>query len=563
MRAASESLVHGPTAAATRTVLNPSLVRRAFLPSPLEELPGPRRVDALARLRALFTLTAIVFDIGIFVALRRSAHFDDRALTWFVGLNVPLLLVSVALNWTLLRRRRRGYTTAFACVVALEMFTSMVWIHLTGSVSSYFLIVVPVLVLSYRLFASYGLGLATYAMGAAMHLGVVALELSGVIGTAPLFASDPGPVYAEPAFRVAAAASIQMLFVVMFILANVVARALREKETELDAAQRELDRAVAEVQPGRLSGKVLSARYRLGELLGRGGMGEVYEAHPVAGGEPVAIKVLYGHLCDPDELERFRREAAIAAKLPAEYVAQVHELGLDPEGGHHYLVMERLRGEDLGTLLRRRAQLPSAELLPIVEQLAAALDAAHAVGVVHRDLKPQNVFLLADSDPPRIKLLDFGVARFSDGSQLTQSSMLIGSPGYLAPEQAVTHFGQVGPRTDVFALGSLVYRAITGHPAFPARNAALAVYEAVYRDPPRPSEHEPALPVDVDDVIALALAKDPRQRYASPGELARDLRAAFACELPPDVRDRARAVAAWAADRGEAGVRVPGRDGCS
>jgi serine/threonine protein kinase len=259
-------------------------------------------------------------------------------------------------------------------------------------------------------------------------------------------------------------------------------------------------------------------------------------------GSELALKVLYAHLCGDEDLARFRREAAVTSKLPPDHVAQIHELGRCRSNGHHYLAMELLHGEDLGMLLRRRGRLTSAELLPIVDQLARGLEAAHAAGVVHRDLKPQNVFLVGTGDTIRVKLLDFGVARLVEGSELTHSAMLIGSPGYLAPEQAVSELGEVGPRADVFALGTIIYRAVTGQSAFAARTPAAAVYEAVHVEPPPPSTLAPELPPDLDLVLALALAKRPTQRYASPTELARDLRAAFSGGLSDQSRDRAAAI---------------------
>lgn len=537
----SVELVNAPTAPASSTLQPASLLRRAFLPSPLEEAPGPARIDAFARLRALFTLAAVVVDLGIYIAFRDAPLFDRRALQWFVGINVPLLAVSGALAWFVLRRRGRWYVPLSFVGLSIEVFTSMCWIQLTGSVSSYFLIVIPVLVLAYRLYGTYQLGVAAYAIGAVMHVGVLVLELAGALTPAWLFVRDPGAVYGDPMFRASAAVSIQMMFLAVFILANVVSRTLREKETELDLVQRNLDRVVAEVQPGRLSGHTLDGAYRLGELLGRGGMGEVYMAED-RDGRHVAVKVLYAHLCGPDDLERFRREASIAAQLPAEHVARVSAVGRDASGGHHYLVMELLRGEDLGTLLRRRGQLPAVELLPIVDQLARGIEAAHALGIVHRDLKPGNVFLVDAPAGPLVKVLDFGIARLVESSQLTQSAMLIGSPGYLAPEQAASEFGEVGPGADVFALGTIIYRAITGHSAFPARTPAAAVYEAVHREPPPPTRLDATLHSDLDVVLALALAKQPRQRYSTPSELVRDLRAAYAGELEPATRARARAL---------------------
>ena len=516
-----------------------SLARRAFLPSPLEEIPGPGRIDAFARLRGMFTLSAIFVDLGIYVGFRGSSHFNADALRGFALTNIPLLTVSCLLCFFALRKRGRFYMPLSYVCLAIEIFTSLTWIQLTGSVSSYFLIVIPVLVLAYRLYAGYRLGVSAYLMGAVLHAVMVALEELGGLEPASLFMADPGAIYREPLFRVAAASSIELMFLGIFVLANLVSRALIEKENELVVVQRNLDRVVADVQPGRLSGQILDGKYRMSELLGRGGMGEVYQAERVADGTHVAVKVLYAHLGTPDHLERFRREAAIAAKLPATHVAQVFDVGHSNEGGHHYLVMELLHGEDLGMLLRRRGQLTPDELLPIVDQLIGALEAAHAAGIVHRDLKPQNVFLVAATNAPLVKLLDFGVARLVEGSDLTQSAMLIGSPGYLAPEQVATEFGEVGPRADVFGLGTIIYRALTGHSAFPARNAAAAVYEAVHREPDRPSKLDASLHEHIDAVIALALAKKPSQRYATATELGRDLRAACAGTLDDATRARA------------------------
>jgi hypothetical protein len=517
-----------------------SLVRRAFLPSPLEETPGPGQIDAFARLRGWFTLSAILVDIGIYFGFRGSPRFDGDALRLFAFTNIPLLLISCLLCFFVLRKRTRFYLPLSYVCLSIETFTSLTWIQLTGSVSSYFLIVIPVLVLAYRLYAGYRLGVSAYVMGAALHATMVALEELHVLAPASLFVADPGAIYREPLFRLAAVNSIQLMFLAIFILGNLVSRALREKENELDVVQRNLDRVVADVQPGRLSGQTLDSKYRINELLGRGGMGEVYQAERLADGKDVAVKVLYAHLGTPDLLERFRREAAIAAKLPATQVAQVLDVGHTTDGGHHYLVMELLKGEDLGMLLRRRGAITPSELLPIVDQLAGVIEAAHAAGIVHRDLKPQNVFLVESAGAPTVKLLDFGVARLIEGSELTHTAMLIGSPGYLAPEQVATEFGEVGPRADVFALGAIVYRALTGQSAFPARNAAAAVYEAVHREPERASKLDASLHEDVDAVLALALAKQPAKRYGSASELGRDLRAACAGSLDETSRERAR-----------------------
>jgi predicted Ser/Thr protein kinase len=537
-RSSEEVVADAPTAAAPHTRTQISLVRRAYWPSPLEEAPGPGRIYAFARLRTGICIGAILFDLAFYFALRNYPAFNPQVVAWFVGIAVPLLALSASLSWFVLRRQGRWFWPLNLVCITCEMATAVMWIQLTGSVSSYFLMTIPIFMAGYRLYGTYRLGFAAYVIGASLHLCAVLLEEFGVLRPASLFVTDPGAIYSSQLFRISALISLQMIFNAAFMITNLVSRSLRDKDRDLDLAQRNLDRAVAAVQPGRLSSQVLDGKYRLGELLGRGGMGEVYQAERLDGGGEVAVKVLYAHLCSPEDLLRFRREAAIAEKLPTQHIARVHDVGHSAEGGHHYLVMELLRGEDLGTLLRRRSLLPSGELLPIIDQLAAGLASAHALGIVHRDLKPQNIFLVGN--PPQVKLLDFGIARFLEGGELTQSAMLIGSPGYLAPEQASSEYGEVGPRADVFALGTIIYRALTGQSAFAARNPAIAVYEVVHNEPAPPSDVNRELPADVDVVLAIALAKKPAERYATTTELARDLRRAFTEGVDNDVRSRAR-----------------------
>jgi hypothetical protein len=316
---------------------------------------------------------------------------------------------------------------------------------------------------------------------------------------------------------------------------------LREKDDALSQVKRDLVRVTAEFQPGRLTGTTLDGKYLLEELLGRGGMGEVYRARDDQQRE-VAIKVLFAHLHESGALARFQREAEVVAKLPPHLVAPVLAVGQSGDG-LHYIVMELLRGEDLGALLRRRGRISLGELLPIVDRLADALAAAHALGIVHRDLKPGNVFLVENDAAGPVRLLDFGISRMAETPShvaLTQTSMVLGTPGYLAPEQVAPRVGAVGPATDLFALGALAYRALTGENAFVANNAAQAAYAALNVQPPPPSKLRPDLSDDVDAVIALALAKRLADRYADARLFARDLRAASGGALEKDVRARAR-----------------------
>jgi serine/threonine-protein kinase len=331
-------------------------------------------------------------------------------------------------------------------------------------------------------------------------------------------------------------------YTLTFIAMNFFAVTLREKEAALSTARRDLARAVDETRSqGRLCGLVLADRYELHELLGRGGMGEVYRGRDLDDGHPVAVKVLHAHLVDRKGMrDRFHREALLLARISEAHVAKVLECGATADG-HEYIVMEHLSGEDLGTRLRRRGTFPTTELVDLVDKIAIALEAAHAAGVVHRDLKPENVFLLEGSD--EVRLLDFGIARFQEGDGLTVTMELLGTPGYMAPEQVRGDPREIGPHTDVFALGAIVYRALTGNNAFPSRAPASALYEALHWSPPPPTSVRPDLPEDVDHVLALALAKRRADRYARPWRLAHELRLAVLGALDEASRVSARNLA--------------------
>jgi hypothetical protein len=465
------------------------------------------------------TIVAISLAVDAFIGLTmRSSPIIRRDMLWtFLAINVPLLSLDFTLTALFLRGDVPRPRLENFCVV-LEATTAIVWVQMTGTVSSYFLLAPPLIAMLHRQLMGWANGLASAITASALHAGCFLLENAGVLKTAPLFSLDIG-AYNAPVFRAAAFMSIQATIGLAFLTANFFDLTLREKDAALSDARHDLARAVDAGQVGRLIGRTIGD-YRLVELLGRGGMGEVYHALHANTGAAVAIKVLHPHLGDVAEhLARFEREVEIAARLPR--AAAVRDVGVTDDG-LRYFVMELLHGEDLAALLRRRGRLSVEELLSILDPLAAALDEAHAAGIVHRDLKPQNVFLEAGG---AVRLLDFGVAHLSDHTGLTTASAVIGTPGYLAPEQVAEGFGDPSARTDVFGLGAIVYRALTGQAAFPSRHAAGAAYEALHVHPPRPSTLADLKP-DIDDVLAIALAKKPEDRYASASELARDLRSA-------------------------------------
>jgi eukaryotic-like serine/threonine-protein kinase len=309
-------------------------------------------------------------------------------------------------------------------------------------------------------------------------------------------------------------------------------RGVAQREALLSEARAELDRALKVGGPGRFTEQVVGS-FKLGNLIGRGGMGEVYEADGVAQmlGE-AAVKLLHpGTLSDPTHVARFMREAQIAAKLDSEHVVRVLEVGTT-SGEVPYIAMERLRGHDLAHQLRKQRRLTLPQAATLAEQMALGLEAARAAGIVHRDLKPHNVFFAGD----RVwKILDFGVSKAGGSGTLTKGHV-IGTPAYMAPEQARGE--DVDHRADVYSLAAILYRSVTGHPAFTGKDVPTTLYDVVYRVPTQPSMLA-SLPADVDRVLALGLAKDSRERFASALELASWFAAAIKDELTAEQRDRA------------------------
>jgi hypothetical protein len=270
---------------------------------------------------------------------------------------------------------------------------------------------------------------------------------------------------------------------------------------------------------------VLGGRYRLRARLAAGGMGAVWVADDAVLGRQVAVKVL-GEALAGDGLaaERLRREARAAARLGHPGVARVLDLGED--GGRPYLVMELLRGESLAGRLARAGALPPAEAARAVAAAADALEAAHRAGIVHRDVKPGNVFLTRDGE---VKLLDFGIASASNEAALTGGD-LIGTAAYLAPERVLGH--DATPAADVYALGVLLHELLAGRPPFAADSGmALAMAHVHARPVPLP-EAAPSVPPSLAAACEQALAKDPAARPAA-ATLAALLRSTAATTPPP------------------------------
>jgi serine/threonine-protein kinase len=276
-------------------------------------------------------------------------------------------------------------------------------------------------------------------------------------------------------------------------------------------------------------------RYQLIELLGRGGMGEVWRAHDTSIGRTVALKMLLPHFSqDPEFEQRFRREARAAARLDDPHVVPIYDVGeID---GRLFVTMQLIDGQELQTLLDA-GPLEAERAVHVVEQIASALHSAHQVGLVHRDVKPSNILLTAGDFA---YLIDFGIARAAGDTALTSASTTIGTWAYMAPERF--NAGEIQPSSDVYALACVLYQCLTGELPFPGTTFEQVAVGHMVTPPPKPSEENDSVPTAMDEVIAAGLAKQPAERYPSTVELAAAARRAITepvTQMPPTATDPA------------------------
>ncbi|MFT3766006.1 MAG: serine/threonine-protein kinase [Minicystis sp.] len=288
----------------------------------------------------------------------------------------------------------------------------------------------------------------------------------------------------------------------------------------------ELSEVDAPEQEDELVGQTIASSYTIVRVLGEGGMGRVYEArHTRIKGKRFAIKMLHPEYArQPEVLTRFQREAEAAATIHSPHVVDVYDVDRAADG-RAFLVAEFLDGKEFANYLEEVGKMPVGAAVRIVRQICKALQAAHDKGVVHRDMKPENVFLTGDPAQPLAKVIDFGISKLGDtpGTALTKTGMIMGTPSYMAPEQARGE--RVDHRADIYAVGAILYCALTGQRPFDRGDPTATLTAVLTSDPPRPRSLEASIPEPLELIIQKAMSKRPEDRHQSMAELDADLAA--------------------------------------
>jgi hypothetical protein len=313
---------------------------------------------------------------------------------------------------------------------------------------------------------------------------------------------------------------------------------------------------MSEIEVGTVIGGV-----RIDAVVGRGGMGVVYRGQQLALNRTVAVKVVRGDLAENEEFRaRFKREAENAASLDHPHIVAVYAAGEDEQ--QLYVTMRFVDGADLGELIAERGRLDPAFAVEVVAQIGAALNAAHRRGLVHRDVKPANIVVATEDDQPHAYLMDFGLSRAADSQPgMTRTGTVIGSLDYMAPEQF--EGGPVDGRVDVYALGCVLYQALTGEVPFPRDTEPAKIWAHMNQPPPRLAATAPELAAGLGAVVQKAMAKKPTDRYATAGELSRAAAAALAepAAVEPAPAASAETVAVELPDLEELAAAAPGSSG--
>jgi tRNA A-37 threonylcarbamoyl transferase component Bud32 len=471
-------------------------------------------MDNARAIRGAFAVFCLVIDILLGITLYEKPGIHQGALRVFLSVNIPIVILWGIVAVWLQRPPTNRFLWASRVCGLLEQTALMVWVALTGSTSSYFLFLNPFGLLLYRVIFGYKYGLLMLIIVIVEHAIIALLEQFGAMPHAALWLASHDPSAGSVSVDVAAFVTFFWFDGLAFAFGGLISHHLAMARRALGNAESTLARMAQGHNLGRLSGVLLNDKYEMENLIGRGGMGEIYRARRLHDDLVCAIKVLHPYLVEPRMLERFRREAELAAGLPGQVAPAIYDASFS-DTAESFIVMEHLFGEDLSSFLSRCAPLSTTAALDLLRQIALALDTAHGQGVVHRDLKPQNIFLEGRQGAHlRVRLLDFGISKLVDaGHSLTMTHGVLGTPGYMAPEQLFGHPNEVGPAADVFALGAIAYECLSGRKAFGDLSLQERMRTHHQPTPDSLASLQAGLPQGVDEVLSRAMAYTPALRF--------------------------------------------------
>ncbi|MBL4636377.1 MAG: serine/threonine protein kinase [Kofleriaceae bacterium] len=456
------------------------------------------------------------------------------------GTLVPSILAMLWLWWLATQGPVQGWQTTLARLIAFSGACACCVFFGVYSPAPMGLLL-PIIV--YAQSDNRPLARATYAGAALTQSSVVLLDIAGIVADPGIIGTGAGLSTSE---QIAAQFLIQVILLAAYLLGRYSRRTssdavfrtrdamhkLARRDVVAQEAREKALRAFNIGGMGRYSGTTWG-QFRLSKVIGYGGMGEVYRATHLSDNSLAAVKIIHPHLCGDEKLlKRFFLETELSTSIQSPYIVRVLETGTTPQGP--FIAMELLPGKDLGAHLQTKGLLNLEELQELARQVGAALDVAAQANVVHRDIKPQNIFLidLNSSDGQQAnenktlqcKLLDFGVARVMSGhSELTQRDIVLGTPSYISPEQAIGRAAD--QRSDLHALAAVLYRACTGFLPFNGDQPQVVLH-AVVHDMPKPVSELAAVPKSLDAFFVKAMAKNPDDRFQSGQELSEALKLA-------------------------------------
>jgi serine/threonine-protein kinase len=523
-----------------------AVTAEAHRPAPTLTPQDAQRLDEVGRFRRM-TYPSLMVALAIVLCLLPFLPGDPLAVRVFVAGIAIYAGGATWLRWKVRdpdEWRERNLVVIAACGGAVVLGVIYYW----GPFSF-----APMLIVAsvYVTACDGGLphAVLTYVLAAAIQLALSITIMIGAIRDRGLFDAGAAPLSTQVAMQIIVQGmflgsliggrTTRRITLESIIQADRAARETAKREAFIDEIRNDMQRAAGANRQGRFTDQTIGS-FRLGLVIGRGGMGEVYEARDVAKGTPAAVKLLLvTHLGDAQYVERFAREARAAAALDSPHVVRILEVGT-AAAGIPYLAMERLEGAELAALLQERRSLSLTEVVELVDEIARGLDAARGAGIVHRDMKPHNVFHARQPDGASLwKILDFGVSKLAETEGTLTRGHVIGTPAYMAPEQA--RGDDVDHRADVYGLAAIAYRALTGRAPFASRDVANIIHDVVYRMPPRPGGLA-NLPAAVDAVLAIALCMQPADRFATALDFAAELRRAAAGDTDLDCQRRAAAI---------------------